>query len=89
MVSIKIDSKDLNYLIGSKLEKNITNVIQTNYVKKFDSICLNLEIQVAEVILDFLSSELMQKGFSNNYEPNAYGIMLEGLIDKFSREVYR
>lgn len=88
MLSIKIDSADLEYLIGSHLNKSICDILEDNAVKEFDKIKLVIERPIAEMILDFLGDELMQAGISENQEPNDFGIMIESIIDKFSKEVY-
>lgn len=89
MLNIKIDSADLDYLLGSQLEKSICDTIKSNYAKKFDTVYLNIEKPTAEGILDFLGNELTRVGISEDDEPNEFGIMIETLIDKFSREFYR
>jgi len=88
MLSIKIDRADLDYLIGSHLDKTVCYNIENNHVKNFDTIYLNIERPIAEIILDFLGNELMRAGIGENDEPNEFGIMIESIIDKFSREVY-
>ena len=88
MLSIKISRADLDYLIGSHIDQTIRGNMENNYVKEFDTIYLNVEKPVAEIILDFLGNELMRVGIAENDEPNEQGIMLESIIDKFSREIY-
>lgn len=87
MLNIKIDSTDLHYLIEN-LDKVVSNDIKRNHTKKFDTVYLNIERQTAEIILDFLGNELIRAGINEDDEPNEVGIMLENLIDKFSREIY-
>ncbi|MEJ7736057.1 MAG: hypothetical protein WKF97_01410 [Chitinophagaceae bacterium] len=88
MLSIKIASADLCYLIESNFEKTIIDSLKHNHFKKFDTVYLNIEKPIAELILDYLGNELMRAGIRENGEPNDFGIMLESIIDKFSREVY-
>lgn len=89
MTQIEIDWKDLNFLLKSGLSENICSFIRSNYNREYNTIFLNLEPPIIEAILDFLSEELIKIGMSKNDEPNEFGILIENLIDKFSREFYK
>lgn len=89
MLHIKISESDLNYLLASGLDKNLIDSIKRGYHKKYDNIYLEIEKTIAQDILDFLGNELASKGLQQNDEPNAFGIMIENIIDKFSSEIYK
>ena len=88
MIDIKIDINDFDYLVKSNLSDDIKSVLYKNHIKEFNTIFLTLEKVSADSILDFLSDELCRVGLEQNDEPNKTGVMIENIIDKFSRAVY-
>lgn len=88
MDSIIIDKRDFDFLIQGELESDVIKILQNESTIRYDSVYLSIDRELVGRILDFLEDELTTKGFERNDEPNEYGIMLEGLIDKFSREYY-
>jgi hypothetical protein len=89
MLIIKIDKSELDYLVTSSLDSNLLENIKNNSNQEFNNIYLRLSRTVAEKVLDFLGNELARIGLHQNSEPNSIGIMIENIIDKFSREVYK
>lgn len=88
MLNIRIDKSELDYLLKSGLDQNLIESIKTSYNQQFDNISLKISKTIGEKILDYLGNELARKGFRQNHEPNSFGIMIENIIDKFSREIY-
>jgi hypothetical protein len=85
---IKIDKRDFDFLIKSKLDENILHILRTNCKEQYDTIELSINKELIGSILEFLDGDLVNKGFKVDDEHNEYGIMLENLIDKFSRVYY-
>jgi hypothetical protein len=88
MLTIKINNDELRFLTDSNLDTVIKDDINRHHIKEFDTVFLNVERPVAEQILGFLGDELMRIGIGEDDEPNEFGLILENIIDKFSREVY-
>ncbi len=88
MKNIILDNVDLNYLLNSQLEKRIIANIEYGLIKDNFRISLQVEMDVIEKILDYLSDELTKNGIDNKGEPNFEGLKLEALIDKFARVFY-
>jgi hypothetical protein len=88
MNTIEIRKEDFNFLLKSKIEKDILNNLEENCTAKYDSIYLNLSEGIIVRVLDFLGDELAQNGFNEDDEPNEFGVRIENLIDKFSKAIY-
>src|SRR5436305_2209418 len=88
MLNVKIDKETFQYLLESDLNTEIKDILQANCIKSYDLIDLYIEKNIAIDILDFLGNELCQKGFKEDDQPNDAGIIIENIIDKFSRKVY-
>ncbi|MDR1432955.1 MAG: hypothetical protein LBI61_01260 [Puniceicoccales bacterium] len=78
---VKLKSSDMEFL--EKIFKN---------QKKVDMTLLNKIKNFAEVsrdnitgVIDVISDELMEYGFSENSEPNEYGLKVENLLDKINK----
>ena len=88
MNDITIDTRDYDFLIKSKLDSDIKEYVIKGSVIQYSTVKLKVDRDIIGRILDFLGNDLTSIGFDENDEPNEYGIMLENLIDKFSREYY-
>ena len=88
MNDIIIDTRDFNFLIQSKLDGEVIECLERSSKIQYDTVYLKIDREIVGRILDFIENDLMINGFSENDEPNDLGIMLENLIDKFSREYY-
>src|SRR5690348_11070464 len=88
MLTITIDKTDFEYLINSSLDQEVKDIISNNSNNKFNTVYLTIDKLICETILNFLSDELSRIGFNKNDEPNELGIMLENIINEFSREIY-
>jgi hypothetical protein len=88
MLTVKLESSDFEFLTRSQLDKGTIEIIQKTAQRKYNTVYLQLSKEVAEKILDFLGNQLASKGFNPNGEPTENGLMIEGLIDAFSREIY-
>jgi hypothetical protein len=88
MKNIILDKADVNYLLNSQLEKSILYDIQHGLVEDNFRTSLQIDMDVIEKILDYLSDEFTKHGIGNKDEPNFEGLKLESLIDKFAREFY-
>ena len=88
MNAIKIDQRDYDFLIQSKLNEDIRRSLQTGYRANYNTVELFINRETIGAILEFLDHDLAINGLKEDDEPNQHGIMLEGLIDKFATVYY-
>ena len=89
MLKITLEKSELDYLLSSELDDHLIKSIKNGSNQNYKTVQLSLEKGEAESILDFLGDELANKGLQRNDEPNSFGLMIENIIDRFSREIYK
>jgi hypothetical protein len=91
-MKISLSEKDYEFLKSIIDPKSLILKTPENYIGDVEN-DKQLEIiindNIAEILLDKLSNLLIEKGLNKNDEPNQFGIYIESLIDKVSREYYK
>jgi len=81
---ISLSAQELEYLRGfESLDESLAAVVTSQVSTHGHRITLRLNRAEAELLRDRLTLRLAEVGFDENYSPNAQGMLLEALIDRF------
>lgn len=67
----------------------IVDLLKSELANKYFDSKFVLQEQVAEELADILSDKLCEIGLNENDEPNEKGYLIEDLIDKCTRAIYK